>query len=389
MASAGAGSLLGGFVTSPSEERGAIAFAEKLLGLLEEGRYTATYKYAVLLALLDLCLEQTSKTGAPPRVLTTRQLAEKILDLYWPHTLPFLRGASASVLRQNLRGQAEILSAISRFRERYARDPSAPLWAARMAAPHRLELLVRFIEWKLIEMPLPRLQIMGNTPHPFICEIPWDQAVRQGDVRRYQEKKAGPFDNRILLKPQVGEYLLQLNGLLRPLIQRKWAALVARLNGHEEDRLEEFLFGAERIATAKLRVPLWKLQDGRCFYCERRIGELDRAELDHFIPWARYPDDGIENLVVADSACNGEKRAFLAAAQHVVRWSSRFAVRSPIGAELADVAEHTGWERHPDQTLSVARAIYLRLPHDAKLWLHGRKFVVADRSALGRALGAA
>ena len=27
--------------------------------------------------------------------------------------------------------------------------------------------------------------------------------------------------------------------------------------------------------------------------------------MDHFIPWARYPDDGIENLVLADAGCNG------------------------------------------------------------------------------------
>jgi hypothetical protein len=31
-----------------SDERGAIAFAEKVLDLLDEGRYTATYKDAVL-----------------------------------------------------------------------------------------------------------------------------------------------------------------------------------------------------------------------------------------------------------------------------------------------------------------------------------------------------
>jgi len=27
-------------------------------------------------------------------------------------------------------------------------------------------------------------------------------------------------------------------------------------------------------------------------------------EVDHFIPWARYPDNGIHNFVVADSRCH-------------------------------------------------------------------------------------
>jgi hypothetical protein len=53
-------------------QRDAIGFAEKVLELLDEGRYTATYKYAVLLALIDLCLEGTQASGAPPAIVTTR-----------------------------------------------------------------------------------------------------------------------------------------------------------------------------------------------------------------------------------------------------------------------------------------------------------------------------
>jgi hypothetical protein len=52
-----------------------IAFAERVVALLDEGAFTATYKYAVLLGLLDVVLERTSATGEPPSVVTTRQLA--------------------------------------------------------------------------------------------------------------------------------------------------------------------------------------------------------------------------------------------------------------------------------------------------------------------------
>ena len=41
-----------GLVVEP--DGGPIAFAERLLSLLDEGRFTATYKFAVLLALIDL-----------------------------------------------------------------------------------------------------------------------------------------------------------------------------------------------------------------------------------------------------------------------------------------------------------------------------------------------
>jgi hypothetical protein len=96
-------SLLGGSVTDP-DQRGAIGFAERVLDLLDEGRYTATYKYAVLLALLDVCLERTASSGAPPDSVTTRQLADKTVEFYWPHPVPFAGQASPCVLRQNAGG---------------------------------------------------------------------------------------------------------------------------------------------------------------------------------------------------------------------------------------------------------------------------------------------
>ena len=87
------------------EDRGAIRFAEKLLTLLDQGGFTATYKYGVLLGLLELCLERSARDGAAPDFVTTRQLAEKIVELYWPHTLAF-RPRDELVLRQNRGGQA-------------------------------------------------------------------------------------------------------------------------------------------------------------------------------------------------------------------------------------------------------------------------------------------
>src|SRR3954452_18876679 len=93
----------------------AIAFGEKVFALLDETRYTTTYKLAVLLGLIDLCLENTTAAGGPPDLITTRQLAEKVAEIYWPHTLAFGSSSTAPVLRQASGGQAEILSCIERF----------------------------------------------------------------------------------------------------------------------------------------------------------------------------------------------------------------------------------------------------------------------------------
>src|SRR5262245_46020890 len=101
--------------------------------------------------------------------------------------------------------------------------------------------------------------------------------------------------------------------------------MVAQVNRLEESQLEAFLFGTDRIRTAKIRAGLWEIQRGRCFYCDTGVREPARAEVDHFIPWSRYPDDGLDNLVVADTGCNGFKSGSLAAAEHVARWARRFA----------------------------------------------------------------
>jgi hypothetical protein len=41
-------------------------FAERLLELIDSGRRTATYKLALLMALLDLCARRGDEAGYPP-----------------------------------------------------------------------------------------------------------------------------------------------------------------------------------------------------------------------------------------------------------------------------------------------------------------------------------
>jgi hypothetical protein len=139
--------------------------------------------------------------------------------------------------------------------------------------------------------------------------------------------------------------------------------------------LDEFLFGTERSTLEPVRTSLREVQDNFCFYCSSRMtGEV---QVDHFIPWSRYPDNGIENLVVAHAKCNNAKRDHLAAADHVARWVDRAGARQ---TELAEVAAQKSWIRHPERTISVARSIYLRLPDDARLWDLRDRFVPLDRA---------
>lgn len=356
-----------------NQDLGVIRFAEKLLEILEEGSFTSSYKCAVLIALMDLCFEENSRSRTAPQGVSTRQLAEKIIEIYWPHAAIY-PGTSA-VLSQNSKGQAKILSSILEFRRDYAPEiSSSPEREARLK-PQLYEELVRSVEWTLIEMPLPKLQRIGISKDQFIYEIGWNDHMPKRAVSLYQRGRVSTFDNMIRFKPYVGEYLIQLNHLLRPRIYRKWTSLVAQFNGLPDSELEDFLFGRERISTAPVRAPLWEIQDERCYYCETRINEPTEAEVDHFLPWSRYPDDGIENLVVADKRCNGYKKDFLAAIPHVEKWRRRFKSDLSEGSQLKQVAESANWDSHPDKTLSAARAIYLRVPDNARLWHRHREFM--------------
>ena len=171
---------------------------------------------------------------------------------------------------------------------------------------------------------------------------------------------------------------MRLSGLLRPLIQREWAALIARFNELPEAKLEEFLFSSDRAALAALREPLLDLQRGDCFYCERSLRGA-AVEVDHFVPWSRHPNDAIENLVAAHASCNGSKSDHLAASAHIARWVRRDA---DAAAELAQLARALAWPSEPELSLGVARGIYLRLPEDARLWRGRGEFEMAGRAKL-------
>jgi hypothetical protein len=100
-----------------------IRFAEKILELLGEGRFVATYKFAVLLALMDLCFEKYAASDVVPDTITTHQLAQKVIEIYWPHTVEYHR--VSGVLKQNTGNQAEIPAAILQFRRKIAGESRA------------------------------------------------------------------------------------------------------------------------------------------------------------------------------------------------------------------------------------------------------------------------
>jgi 5-methylcytosine-specific restriction endonuclease McrA len=345
--------------------------AERLLGLLDQAAVTTTYKYALLLALIDASLDGTDRFGTPPERIEVRTLAEHAVSMYWPHTDPY--PGTGEVLRQSGKGQAELLTRIREFR---SADPAGRTTLAAARYSPAYERLIATASWKLAEMPLPRLQRIGRYVDPFLYEIGWTEAITR------REFESARFDRSIRLRPDVGIELVRLAPLLRPLIERLWAARIVVYNRLPEGQLDEFLFRRARLEAVRLRLGLLELQDHRCFYTGRRLRPSD-ADVDHFVPWSRSPVNAIENLVVADRRANHNKRDHLAAADHVVRWRER---NQRLGADLQYMAAGHRWESAPAPTLGVARAMYLVLSPSNLLWSAPDVFVPTDVSLLQVAL---
>ena len=354
----------------------AITFAERMMQLLDEASFSTTYKHALLLALMDACLELADGTGLAPSVLTVTDLAERVIALYWPHVVSYPPTRSAEPLSQSGTGQAEIVTLVRRARAD-GHGTARTLAEARSATTW--DRLIDDVAWKLAEMPLPRLQRVGTTEHRFLYDI------ASGDKVTRRAWRSGTIDTTVRLQPGVGDHLIRLAGLLRPLVQRRWVERVCRLNPQVTDStgiLESFLFGADRLGAVRLRVALLDLQDGRCFYTGARIAKVADAQVDHFLPWARHPSDAIENLVVASTAANAAK---LAAPVHVARWRHRLEEQANL---LAAVAATNRWPTQPAPTLGVARAVYLRLHNGVPLWVSGKTFQPANADLLRQALAA-
>lgn len=355
------------------------SFAERLLAIIDEGRRTATYKLATLLALIDACAEASTPDGRGPDEVATRAVARNVARLYWPQLRPFPAEGGAVDLRQITNKTATIDRALRRA---FAVLPHVPTWDAAEAQLPGDEVaeVLDVVELTVARYPLVRLQTVDGVSQPFIYDLGWGEGVRIAHLR------AGG-GARIRLRPGAADQLIRLAPLVRPLVELHWVRMVAQLNRLDvvEGDLRRHLFGADRVAFPKaLRQDLGDLQEGRCFYCNRPL-TLSRSAVDHFLPWSRWPNDAVENLVIADRDCNGRKSDRVAGPLPLGRWARRLGEH---GADLAAMAASTGWRSDASRTLSLARSLYGHLPEGALVWNRPEDVVPASRGELVALLAA-
>jgi 5-methylcytosine-specific restriction endonuclease McrA len=224
------------------------------------------------------------------------------------------------------------------------------------------------VEDTFVRYPIPLLQVVGTKLLPFLYESDWPEGTSISKLRR-----EGRDVVRFL--PGVTDRLVVLGPLLRPLIELHWARDVARWTGvaMEDDRLRAHLFGSERVGfPSSIKAGLAGLQNGECFYCGDALGT--KVEVDHFLAWSRWPNDAVENLVVADH-CNGAKSDHLVHAAHLRRW---FEHRDRHRSALIELAGTARWMTDPARTDGLVRSTYSHVARGTPLWVTGREFIEAD-----------
>jgi len=182
-----------------------IQFMVNIQRLLDEGLFTASYKFALLLALADLSIEHGDDSGAPLE-LATESIAEKFVQYYWRQAMPYTKAGEAAILQQNTDRQAAIVNLV-----RDARTEYGDSIAAAMKDRAGWQRLVRKAARIVREMPLWRLQRIGTEQLNFLYE-------NQGDGRSIE------------LRPGVAFCFRKFHALISDLVRGAWVRYIRQQN---------------------------------------------------------------------------------------------------------------------------------------------------------------
>ena len=321
-----------------------VQFLRNIQRLLAEGLFVASYKFALVHALADLAVLHGDDTGRPLEIHTS-DIAAKFVELYWRQARPFQTGL---ILQQNTGRQAEIISKIAASQQ----DCGGSLFRFKQTATDRWSSLVGEVDQVVRTMPLWKLQTVGDERLDFL----------------YDNLDRG---SRITLKPGVAFCFRAFHALIRDLIEAAWVRFVQTVNapalGNATD-LGTFLFGQERANLDAYRPILLDVQKGACLYCRKPLAR--KTQVDHFVPWSRYPADLGHNFVLAHDGCNNAKSDFLAAEDHLAAWVAR---NESHRAELEERLIAAGLPCAATATMQIARWSYEQtVKSNGQVWVAQR-----------------
>lgn len=300
-----------------------LEFLSKLQRLFQEGEFTATYKFALLIALADLSVE-LGRDDDSPLELPYSKIGLKFVQLYWQQSAPY---AGAEVLVQNLGAQAAVVQAIADFRRQHKTQSILKAQTA-----EKFKDLVQAVTTTVRAQPIQYLQNLGGGKDVFLFET-----GRRG----------------LTLLPGVTYCFRRFQPLVQQLARGHW---IDHIKGNKrnlpilgkDDDLSSFLFETPRQALSIVATGLRKLTN-RCLYCGQPVRE---ADVDHFIPHAVYPRDLAHNFVLAHPTCNRSKSDTLAAKIHLMKWLE---FTEKFSDQIQEIGSDAGINADQATTMAVGR----------------------------------
>lgn len=279
-----------------------LKFLKNIQLILQSGSFSSTYKFALLISLSRLAIEQGEDTGQSLSLDYT-DIAEKFIELYWKQAIPYTFSQQQElILQQNNGKQAAIVNRIIDMRQIYKS----------LGLLRRNQLvwikLVKEVARTVRDMPVRYLQNINGQNIEFL----------------YTLNTSG---QQLVLLPHVMFCLRQFSEIIEELCQKRWIDYIRKNSSNVQvlnqlPNLEHFMFEPSRNQLSAVAEVLVEVQSCRCFYCQKPLKKGNYA-VDHFVPWSMYPSDTGHNFVLADSGCNSKKSNQLASIEFLYKWHER------------------------------------------------------------------
>ena len=290
-----------------------------VLEILDRAAMTGTNKLGLLLTLLDLA----PTLGGGSRSISRSDLARTYLEIHWEHARPYqgvaLRQSSGKKPRNDgtVADDTTVMQEIHSLRELLTASGRGDLSDKPLdMVQHNVEGLTWHPDWQeAFDEALARVQLAL-----FKNPVKWLQALPgEPDPFLYHSDGSG-----LTMLDGVAESLTKFAGVLRPLIEFRFAQAVMKINRESLqapiDDVYSHLFGRERIMPPEaMRRDLVEIQQGRCILSDVSL-PAGGGSLDHVVPWARARLSQVENFLITTRSVNSGKSDSLLAPVVVERW---------------------------------------------------------------------
>ena len=343
-------------------------FLRDIQWLLESSSYNSTYKFALLMSLVNLSIESGIGDNSS-HTISYRQLAEQFMYLYWRQTIPFSAQDQHTILKQGINsGKDAVIQQILKLQQL---TKTKSLNGARTSEPKTWKSTLSKLARIVKDKPARHLQSAENNNNREFMYF-------------YDDKS-----NELVLKPGVAYCLSRFSKIINKLCQQYWSDFV-RKNSHNQGYfsddidLKQFLFQQPRLYLGKLQEVLIDAQHGQCFYCHKPLKEdaKNRTEVDHFIPWSKYPIDTVHNFILADHSCNNKKRDYLAEEKFYEQWLIRNQ-RYGQTIEAESQSQNLGFINNRQRSETVSQWAYqLAVEYEDLVWSPDRGLRIIESGLL-------